>query len=269
MRRVDLPDIHVPDSIAREDMPDLLRHWYLGAPARRHMMLRRFGEVDAEIDAPAGARVLDVGSAWGYNVMALTHMGYRAVGMDLVIDQFDVGGRIAGANGVSFDVVGADAAALPFPGGTFDAVTMVETFEHIYLDDRPRALGEVARVLRAGGRFVMSTPNHAGAVESVKRTAGRYAWVRRRLPTMCYPEEGTERAEYHPYRYHHPLPDTDIVALIEGAGMEVDRVKHFLFTLKNTPDALAAPARLFEAVAERIPGIRRLAATSCFVATRR
>jgi hypothetical protein len=114
----------------------------------------------------------------------------------------------------------------------------------------------------------MSTPNHASAVETVKRTIGRHQWVRRRLPTMCYPEEGTDRTGYHPYRYHHPLPDDTIVSLIEGAGMRVERVRHFLFTLKNTPDALVAPARLLEALAERTPGVGRAAATSCFVAVR-
>lgn len=268
MKPTELPEFRIPASMSRDDMPDLLRHWYLGTKARRHMMLRRFSEVDGEVSAPPQSRVLDVGSAWGFNVMALSRMGYRAVGMDLVVDQFAAGGEIAAANDVAFHVVGADAAGLPFADGTFDAVTMVETFEHIYLEDRPRALAEIRRVLRPGGRLVMSTPNHDGLVEAVKRQTSRHEWIRRRLPTMCYPEEGTERADYHPYRYHHPLPDAAIVAMIEGAGMRMRRLKHFLFTLKNTPDALAPLARTAEAAAERVPGLRRLAATSCFVAER-
>lgn len=264
MKTTDLPVFHVPDSI--EDMPDLLRHWYLGPAARRHMMLRRFSEVDGELTAPPGGRILDIGSAWGFNVMALSRLGYDAVGMDLVVDQFGAGHQIAAANGVAFNVVGADASVLPFSDATFDGVTMVETFEHIYLEDRPRALAEIRRVLRPGGCLVMSTPNHASAVEAVKRLTGRHEWMRRRLPTMCYPEEGTARADYHPYRYHHPLPDDTIVAMIEDAGLSVRRLKHFLFTLKNTPNALAPLARAAEATAERIPGLRRAAATSCFVA---
>lgn len=266
MNRLELPEVRVPEAMPRDAMPDLLRHWYLGPRARRHMMLRRFSEVDGEIGVPAGARVLDIGSAWGFNVMALGLLGYRAVGMDLVIDQFEAGREIATHNGVAFDVVGADAARLPFHDERFDAVTMVETFEHIYLDDRPLALSEIRRVLRPGGRLVMSTPNHASAVERVKRFTGRHAWLRRRLPTMCYPEEGTERSEYHPYRYHHPLPDATIVGLLQAAGFDVEKVKHFLFTLKNTPDGLAGPLGGVESLAERIPGIRRAAATSCFVA---
>jgi 2-polyprenyl-3-methyl-5-hydroxy-6-metoxy-1,4-benzoquinol methylase len=138
---LDLPLFDVPDTIARESMPDLLRYWYLGTRARRHMMLRRFSEVDAELAPVPGARILDIGSAWGFNVMALDRLGFDAVGVDLVVDQFEVGRRIASHNDAEFRAIGATAAGLPFPDATFDAVTMVETFEHIFTQDRPAAVG--------------------------------------------------------------------------------------------------------------------------------
>lgn len=268
MKRVVLPELRVPETMSREEMPDLLRHWYLGPRARRHMMLRRFAEVDGEVGSGEGSRVLDIGSAWGFNVMALNRLGHRAVGLDLVVDQFAAGQTIADANGVAFDVLGADASLLPFSDESFDAITMVETFEHIYLDDRPRALSECYRVLRPGGWLVLSTPNHASAVERIKRLVGSRRWLRDRLPTMCYPEEGTPRGDYHPYRYHHPLPDERIVALLAGAGFTVRTVKHFLLTLKNTPDVLAPAFWRAEALVERLPGLRRLTATSCFSAVK-
>lgn len=261
-----LPEIRVPAGMSEEDMPDLLRHWYLGPAARRHMMLRRFAEVDAELP-PSGA-VLDIGSAWGFNVMALSQLGYDAVGMDLVPDQFAAGEIIARENGVRFNVLGANAASLPFADASFDAITMVETFEHIYIDDRPAALAECRRVLRPGGTLVMSTPNYGSAVERVKRFTGNHPWIRRRLPTMCYPEEGMAREEYHPYRYHHPLPDDTIATMLGDAGFAVRRRKHFLFMLKNTRRAAYPLVRAIEATGERIPGLRRLAATVCFAATR-
>jgi ubiquinone/menaquinone biosynthesis C-methylase UbiE len=232
------------------------------------MMMRRFAEVDRHLDAARGRRVLDVGSAWGFHVMALEKQGFRVTGIDIVPDQFAVGKRIAGHNEVAFDVAGADVAALPFPDATFDHVTLVETFEHIYDDDRPRALAECRRVLRPGGRLLLSTPNHASLVERFKRFAVRRGWLRRRLPSMCMPDEGTARADYHPYRYHRPLPDREIVALVEAAGFRVAHVSHFLFTLKNTPDRLAGPAATVERLLERTPVLRRLAATVCVVADR-
>lgn len=263
---VTLPDIAIPPDLAREDMPDLLRHWYLGPRARRHMMMRRFAEVDRHLDLAAGRRVLDVGSAWGFNVMALNRLGFHAVGVDIVPDPFEVGKRIADHNRIPFDVAGADARALPFGDACFDHVTLVETFEHIFAEDRPCAMAECFRVLRPGGRLVLSTPNHASTVERAKRIAVRHRWIRAHLPSMCYPDAGATREDYHPYRYHRPWPDRDIVALLASAGFRVAGVAHFLFMLKSTPDALYAPWSALERLGERTPLVRRAAATVCVVA---
>lgn len=263
---MNLPVVEIPPDLAREDMPDLLRHWYLGPRARRHMMMRRFLEVDRHLDGTRGRRVLDVGSAWGFNVMALARMGFDATGVDLIPAQFEVGARIATHNRVAFNVAAADAAMLPFRDAAFDFVTMVETFEHVYDDDRPRALAECRRVLTPRGRLVLSTPNHDGVVERAKRVAVRHGWMRQRLPSMCLPAQGTARDDYHPYRYHHPLPDREIAAMVEAAGFRVASTSHFLFMMKNTPDGLAPAWRVGERILERTPLLRNLAATVLIVA---
>jgi ubiquinone/menaquinone biosynthesis C-methylase UbiE len=261
-----LPDIAIPPDLAREEMPDLLRHWYLGPRARRHMMMRRFAEVDRHLDPAAGRRVLDVGSAWGFNVMALNRLGFQAVGVDIVPDPFTVGKRIADHNAIPFDVAGADARALPFGDASFDHVTLVETFEHIFAEDRLRAMAECFRVLRPGGGLVLSTPNHASTVERAKRVAVRHRWMRAKLPSMCYPDAGVTRADYHPYRYHRPWPDREIVTLLASTGFRVTGVSHFLFMLKSTPDALYLPWAVLERLGERTPLVRGSAATVCVTA---
>jgi len=265
MAPVQLPELSIPADLEPEHMPDLLRHWYLGSPARRHLMLRRFAEVDSEL-TDSGVRVLDIGSAWGFNVLVLLKLGYRAVGIDLVTDPFQVGIRIARANGLPFTIAGADAAALPFDGDAFDAITMVETFEHIYVDDRLAVLAECRRVLRRGGRLILSTPNERGPVERGKRWIGRRRWLRDRLPPMCYPDEGTARNDYHPYRYHSPLSEERIHALLASVGLRATATKHFLFSLKITPDRLQPMAAAAERALERIPGLRPLASTVCITA---
>lgn len=85
---------------------------------------------------------------------------------------------------------------------------------------------------------------------------------------MCYPEDGMARDQYHPYRYHHPLPDRAIAEMLRGAGFEVTRHKRFLFMLKNTSRAAYPIMRTAETAAEQIPGVRGLAATVCFAARR-
>jgi len=148
----------------------------------------------------------------------------------------------------------------------FDLILITFVLHEMPASLRSAVLTECRRVLKASGRLVLSTPNHASIVERAKRVAVRHGWLRSRLPSMCLPEEGTARDDYHPYRYHRPLPDREIAARVEAAGFHVTSMYHFLFTMKNTPDALAAVWRTGEAMLERTPVARRLAATVCIVA---
>lgn len=56
------------------------------------------------------------------------------------------------------DVVGS-ALGLPFAGGSFDCVTMLELIEHMNKGSQQMALQEAKRVLKPSGLFIMSTPN--------------------------------------------------------------------------------------------------------------
>ena len=52
------------------------------------------------------------------------------------------------------DLVG-DIYHLPFPDGSFPVVVMIEVLEH--LQEPARALEEVARVLKPGGKLILTT----------------------------------------------------------------------------------------------------------------
>lgn len=68
---------------------------------------------------------------------------------DLFPDQFQ-------AQGIPFTL--ADASkSLPFPPASFDAITCLETIEH--LEDQFSFARECARVLAPGGRLLITTPN--------------------------------------------------------------------------------------------------------------
>lgn len=56
-------------------------------------------------------------------------------------------------------LTGADN--LPFPDERFDCVTCIEVLEHIPAKQRARALQEMRRVLREGGRLILRVP-HSG-----------------------------------------------------------------------------------------------------------
>jgi 2-polyprenyl-6-hydroxyphenyl methylase/3-demethylubiquinone-9 3-methyltransferase len=68
----------------------------------------------------------------------------------------------------------ADAQAMGLASGTFDTVICCETLEHLH--EPWSALEEVARVLRPGGRFFLTTPNYLnpmGAYRGYLRLTGR------------------------------------------------------------------------------------------------
>jgi SAM-dependent methyltransferase len=103
------------------------------------------------IEAPrAGATMLDVGAAYGFAVAEATRQGWRAVGLDV-----SHAAALEARERTGADMVVADAHWLPFAADAFDAVTLWDVVEH--LPDPHQAVAEVCRVLRPGGRLVLST----------------------------------------------------------------------------------------------------------------
>jgi SAM-dependent methyltransferase len=94
----------------------------------------------------------------------------------------------ARAGGLDARVI-EDAAALPFPDGSFDLVTCVEVLEHLFEPDR--AVAEIRRVLRPGGRLVCSAPNVA------------YWRLRANLLFGIWNPLGDERSLQEPWRDPH------------------------------------------------------------------
>lgn len=110
----------------------------------------------AAVAARAGERVLDLAAGTAASTVELTRAGAWCVAAD-----FSLGMLRAGRHR-SVPRVGADALALPFPDGVFDAVTISYGLRNIAGTDA--ALAELARVTRPGGRLVIcefSTPTSA------------------------------------------------------------------------------------------------------------
>ncbi|HSG29099.1 MAG TPA: methyltransferase domain-containing protein, partial [Candidatus Krumholzibacterium sp.] len=196
-----IPEPLIPGDIPEEKVPSLLKNWFLGSRARRYLSRRRFVTVTGMLPVKSGARALDVGCGWGYNLFLLREAGYDPVGIDIVQDDFTAASMIARENGYAIDLVGGDMSSLPFARGRFDAVTAIETMEHVFYPDRMDAVREVARILGPGGDFVFSTPNYYSIVETAKRLIVRFPGLKRLLPTMCYPVGDVSREDYHPYSY--------------------------------------------------------------------
>ncbi len=90
-----------------------------------------------------------------------------------------------------------DATRLPFPNGSFDAVTMFDVLEHIP-DDRAAAR-EALRVLRQGGALMVSSPNENWRFPY-------YGFLR----PLC-PSEEEKFAEWGHVRRGYSLPELEQV----------------------------------------------------------
>ena len=103
-----------------------------------------------------GPRVLDLGVGPGAGVVEAARVdpGRRPVGLDLSGQMLRRARARARAEGVPLDAVRADALALPLRDGAFDGAT-AHSFLYL-LPDPARAVREIARVLRPGGRVTLA-----------------------------------------------------------------------------------------------------------------
>ena len=135
-----------------------------------------------------GLRVLDVGCARGGFPRDLAQRGARVTAVDLSPAAIDfTRPKLEPLGGVACV---ADATALPFERGEFDAAVALETLHHVA--DPEGVLDELVRVTRPGGRIVISVENLVslyGLSALALRAAGRGAssapvWVPMTLPRI-------------------------------------------------------------------------------------
>jgi ubiquinone/menaquinone biosynthesis C-methylase UbiE len=227
------------------------------------------GGVDAEyteqilplaVEHVAGARrVLDVGTGEGQVARAAAGVPGDAapavVGVDPTWAQLEV----ARARGGGTAYAGATAAALPFPDGAFDAVVACLVFEHI--DDVDDALGEVARVLAPGGRFLfflnhplLQTPGSGWIDDAI---LGEQYW---RIGPYLVEDttlEEVDKGVFIPF-VHRPL--SRYVKAMAAAGLLVSHMEEpapppgFLARAEEYAEAATIPRLLFLR-AEKLPRV--------------
>jgi demethylmenaquinone methyltransferase/2-methoxy-6-polyprenyl-1,4-benzoquinol methylase len=108
------------------------------------------------VDPEPGQRLLDIGGGTGR--IAQRFVG--RVGHVCVLDPAP--GMARESQGKGICIVRAECEQLPFPQAVFDRILVVDAFHHFR--DQEQAAGEMARVLRPGGRVIVEEPDidHVG-----------------------------------------------------------------------------------------------------------
>ena len=134
-----------------------------------------------ELLRPAGGeKILEVGCGSGRDAILFTSKGARYVGLDYDYRTVNVARTRLVKENIRGIFLVADATRLPFKDCSFDTVSCSEVIEHI--PGYEKALKEMGRVLKPGGKAGLTTPNRHGVngmVEGLKtlmhRTINRVA----------------------------------------------------------------------------------------------
>lgn len=193
---------------------DLLNRVMTGGQDRRWRAI-----TVAETHLPRGGSALDVATGTGDLAFALARVAGpqgRVVGVDFTEAMLDLARRKIDGAAPAPEFRHADALNLPFPDASFDAVTIGFGLRNV--TDVPRALSEMRRVLRPGGRM---------ACLEITRprvpllAAGFYAYFDHVVPLIGAALNGSREAYTYLPRSLRPFPDAaELRRLMLGAGFD-------------------------------------------------
>jgi SAM-dependent methyltransferase len=177
-----------------------------------------------ELEARPGQRVLDLASP-KLLAVALAREGVQVTSVDELAPEVETWRRLAaGIPNVRFEV--ADGRSLPYGDATFDHAYSVSVLEHISDRGDEQALGELARVVRPGGRVFVTLPYGETYREDWRETP-------------AYADHGADDGRYFFQRWYDPAR---LARLLESVpALELVRSE----TARLQPNWNVAYARLF------------------------
>lgn len=162
----------VPDYLAVKRRQHAV--WASGDYSAIGVTLQIVGENLCEaMDLRAGSRVLDVAAGNGNATLAAARRFARVTSTDYVPELLARGRERAAAERLSVSFQEADAEALPFADGSFDAA--LSTFGVMFAPNQGQAAAELARVVAPGGRIGLASWTPEGFIGKLLALVGRYA----------------------------------------------------------------------------------------------
>lgn len=159
------------------------------------------------IEAKPGEAILDVGCGTGNYTIELARRGLKASGIDSSEEMLAWAKEKARRKDLETTFQRADAMNLPFPESSFEVV--ISTGLLCFLVEPEKALIEMHRVLKPGGRLIIGTLNRWSPWALFRRIKGMF-----------------KETIYNQARFISP---TELEGLIRRAGFEVRETRTCLF----------------------------------------
>jgi len=146
-------------------MEGMVAKWYSNNTGQSMAEFTRLAERIAR-QVPSGSAVLEVAPGPGYFCIQLAKEGaYSITGLDISHTFVEIAGKKAAEAGVRVDFRQGNASSMPLGGDTFDFLLCRAAFKNF--GQPVRALQEMCRVLKPGGRGLIIDLRKDASVESI------------------------------------------------------------------------------------------------------
>lgn len=160
-----------------------------GNPIRRLWHVSKFERVLDYLPTDTEQSILDIGCFAGTFLSLLPKDRFsRQLGVDILPAQIDYANRTYGTAFRSFRHV-PSITHLRTVDGSFDCVTLIEVIEHLQAAEIRDLFSELARLIRPGGRLVLTTPNYTSSWPVLEL-------ILNRLSDVSYEEQHITRFTY-------------------------------------------------------------------------
>ncbi len=131
--------------------------------------------------------ILEIGAAQGRELVALAELGHRVTGVEPWAPAIEVAHQLLAKHGVTAPIHHAQGEQLPLPDAQFDVVLAFSVLEHV--DDLPRVLREIQRVLKPGGVLWFNSASAMSPLQEEIRYFPLFGWypepVKHKVMTWC------------------------------------------------------------------------------------
>ncbi len=159
-----------------------------------------------------GKTFLDVGCGLGYMLETLAKEYTSKIGLD-----YELASLVENKKRIDALMVRGSAYDLPFAEGSVDTILATEMLEHLPDGDDEKALCDMARIVKPGGRILITVPALEG--------------VRSRTALRNFGHDDPEGGEYH---YRMGYYAADLHAMVERIpGLRVERTRFSMFLISE------------------------------------